>query len=169
MISSGYFLNFYGNKKAFFKKHLRDGRALFISVVHAVFVKDLLRVAGARAVGWKPRVRAGVPPASLDRAPRTGPGEPLFCLFWPLLKMPTCRSSPLPTPKEPRAPGESWVPWAPATTGMSLSATDGGPSALLRGAGIIPLRAETLLFHSSKRCQSKSQEGLFLALFSIVT
>lgn len=57
---------------------------------------------------------------------------------------------------------------------QSLSPSQGsitcrGPFALLQRAGVMPLHAETLLFHSSERCQSKSQEGLFLALSSVVT
>lgn len=88
--------------------------------------------------------------------------------------MPACRSSHPPTLKEPKAFGEPLGELGAHLRDLPpparrWSAMDGGPLALLRRASIIPLRAETLLFHSSKHCQSKSQEGLFLALFSVVT
>lgn len=144
---------------------------LFTSLVHTVFVRAFPWVAGAYA--WAGS--CGLGQGSLQYCLTVLLGEDLesppfffsfYFLFSLLSKIPTCRSFPLPTLKEPGVPSKSWAPGPPT---HHLCAMDGGSLAVLCKASIIPLHAETLLFHSSKHCQSKSQEGLFLALFSIVT
>lgn len=122
---------------------------------------------GLEAVGWGRGPSSIAWPCSWGRTWRAPLSFFLFIFFFSLLsKIPTCRSFPLPTLKEPGVPSKSWAPGPPT---HHLCAMDGGSLAVLCKASIIPLHAETLLFHSSKHCQSKSQEGLFLALFSIVT
>lgn len=133
---------------------------LFLPLAQAVFLKDVPRVAGACA-------RAGVP-ALLNPAPRDHLRAP-FLPFFGIVKNAHVF---LPTLKEPKALGQSWVPQplgGAHPRDPPHQHVAGDPQWLLHGARITPLRAETLLFHSSRHRQGKSREGLFLALFSVVT